>query len=178
MKELTAMPGAGITGKWRAFDPLGLSTMVGEDTLLFYREAEIKHGRLCMLASLGIFVGEKYHPFFGGALAGPAALTIQKTPVDYQFFWWAIVVVLGVPEILNARALSIAQQKVMDDSYTPGDWDFDPLGLKDTRVADLWTFTPDKFHELQTKELNNGRLAMIAAAGMLAQEMGNGKTIF
>merc|ERR1712036_99918 len=44
-----------------------------------------------------------------------------------------------------------------------GDLGFDPLGLKPTDPAEL--------KEMQTKELNNGRLAMIATAGMIVQEL-------
>ena len=40
---------------------------------------------------------------------------------------------------------------------------FDPLGLKPTE--------PEALKELQTKELNNGRLAMIAIAAFTAQEL-------
>ena len=32
----------------------------------FYREVELKHGRVAMLASLGFLVGEQFHPLFGG----------------------------------------------------------------------------------------------------------------
>jgi light-harvesting complex I chlorophyll a/b binding protein 1 len=47
---------------------------------------------------------------------------------------------------------------------------FDPLGLKPTDPAEL--------KEMQTKELNNGRLAMIAAAGMIVQELATGEKLF
>ena len=47
--------------------------------------------------------------------------------------------------------------------YTPGDLSFDPLGLAPS--------DPAEFKAMQTKELNNGRLAMIAIAGMIAQEL-------
>ncbi|CAN0439100.1 unnamed protein product, partial [Scytosiphon promiscuus] len=49
------------------------------------------------------------------------------------------------------------------EDYTPGDLGFDPLGLKPKTEAALAT--------MQTKELNNGRLAMIGIAGMLVQEL-------
>jgi Chlorophyll A-B binding protein len=32
------------------FDPLGLSAGKSEETLAWYRAAELKHGRVCMLA--------------------------------------------------------------------------------------------------------------------------------
>ena len=55
------------------------------------------------------------------------------------------------------------------ENYYPGDIGFDPLGLKPAAPAD--------FANMQTKELNNGRLAMIAAAGMCVQEQVNGQPI-
>jgi len=51
-----------------------------------------------------------------------------------------------------------------------GDMGFDPLGLKPTNAAEL--------KEMQTKELNNGRLAMIAVAGMIVQEGISGDKLF
>ena len=53
--------------------------------------------------------------------------------------------------------------------YTPGDIGYDPLGIKPT--------DPAEFAEMQTKEINNGRLAMVGAAGMIVQELIDGKTI-
>jgi N utilization substance protein A len=48
------------------------------------------------------------------------------------------------------------KERVSTEDYTPGDLGFDPLGLKPT--------SPAEFKEMQNKELNNGRLAMIFVA--------------
>jgi hypothetical protein len=37
-----------------------------------YQEAETKHGRVAMLAFLGIVIGEMVNPLFDGAITGPA----------------------------------------------------------------------------------------------------------
>merc|ERR1712232_1385801 len=57
----------------------------------------------------------------------------------------------------------------MRDDHFPGDIGFDPLGLKPE--------DPEEFDLMVTKELQNGRLAMLAAAGFLAQEAVDGKGI-
>ena len=54
--------------------------------------------------------------------------------------------------------------------YASGDLGFDPLGLKPNNPAEL--------KDMQTKELNNGRLAMIAIAGMVGQELSTGNKLF
>ena len=45
----------------KGFDPLNCSTNIS--TLRRYREAEIKHGRLAMLGSVGWPLAEIYHPY-------------------------------------------------------------------------------------------------------------------
>lgn len=50
-----------------------------------------------------------------------------------------------------------------------GDYNWDPAGLKPSG--------PTEFATLQAKEINNGRLAMIGVAGMIVQELVNGKGI-
>jgi len=52
--------------------------------------------------------------------------------------------------------------------YVPGDIGFDPLGLKPE--------DPEEFRQMQTKELQNGRLAMLAAFGFMIQEGATGQT--
>merc|ERR1712086_770073 len=56
------------------------------------------------------------------------------------------------------------------ENYYPGDLGFDPLGLKPSDAKE--------FVDMQDGELNNGRLAMLAAAGMCVQEQVTGQAIF
>ena len=76
---------------------------------------------------------------------------------------------------LRLTVLSLKKEKekketfTLRESYYPGDLAFDPLGLKPS--------DPAKFAAMQSKELSNGRLAMIAAAGMCVQEQINGQGI-
>jgi hypothetical protein len=157
------------------FDPLGFSTTVDSGKLLFYREVELKHGRVAMLAALGFLVGEQYHPLFGGDIDVPSYLAFQQTPLEK--FWPAVVAAIAIPEIFSVQTFQDPDEgrlfgglwKIKTD-HVPGDLGFDPLGLKPK--------DPKEFKTMQTKELNNGRLAMIAMAGMVAQEIATGQKLF
>jgi hypothetical protein len=163
---------AGVSAPMNYFDPLGFSTTVDAGKLLFYREVELKHGRVAMLAALGILVGEQFHPLFGGDIDVPAAFAFQQTPLEA--FWPAVVAAIAIPEIYSVFSfkepgLKSANQWTIREDHEPGNLGFDPLGLKPT--------DPKELKEMQTKELNNGRLAMIATAGMIAQELANGNKV-
>jgi len=162
---------AGITAPFGYFDPLGLATTVTAGKLLFYREVELKHGRVAMLASLGMLVGEQFHPLFGGDIDVPAYIAFQQTPLET--FWPAVVAAIAIPEIFSVFTFqdpTKGEMWAMKEDHVPGDLGFDPLGLKPT--------DPQELKAMQAKELNNGRLAMIAAAGMIAQEIATGQKLF
>jgi len=173
---------AGITAPLDFFDPLGFCTDITEGKLCFYREVELKHGRVAMLAALGFLVGEQFHPLFGGNIDVPSYMAFQQTPL--QTFWPAVVAAIAIPEAFSVLTFQSPEKElasgkneggestfwVMKTDRTPGDLGFDPLGMKPTNPKDL--------KEMQNKELNNGRLAMIAAAGMVAQELATGQKLF
>jgi len=166
---------AGVTAPMGFFDPLGFTTNINEGKLLFYREVEIKHGRVGMLAALGILVGEQFHPLFGGDIDVPSYVAFQQTPL--QAFWPAVIAAIAIPEVFSVFGFNEPDDGgsgfewwTMKSGRTPGDVGFDPLGLKPS--------DPAEFREMQTKEINNGRLAMIAAAGMIAQEVATGQKLF
>jgi light-harvesting complex I chlorophyll a/b binding protein 4 len=181
LAKAKSMPG--VTGPLDFFDPMGFCTDCSDGKLCFYREVEVKHGRVAMLASLGFIVGENFHPLFGGNIDVPSYLAFQQTPL--QTFWPAVVAAIAIPELFsvftfNEPFYNDAGEKVDDPNDSPlwtvktdrvgGDFGWDPMGLRPT--------DPKEFKEMQTKELNTGRLAMIAAAGMVAQELASGKKLF
>merc|ERR1712115_559342 len=144
-----------------------------------FREAETTHGRVAMLAVVGFLVTEapfSFHPLFDTAARdiGPAIRHLDDVRSAAPFFFEILAVVIGSLEL--GRSLrgwekpGNEENKVLRDDYYPGDIGFDPLGLK-----------PDTFEEfsvMSTKELQHGRLAMLGIAGIVAQELINGKEIF
>merc|ERR1719337_455038 len=91
----------GVTGPLGFWDPLGFCSdeKLTEGKLKFYREVELKHGRVGMLAALGFVVGENFHPLFGGNIDAPAYLAFQQTPLET--FWPLVVLTIAIPEIYS-----------------------------------------------------------------------------
>merc|ERR1719217_1416594 len=91
----------GVTEPLGFWDPLGFCSdeKLTEGKLKFYREVELKHGRVGMLAALGFVVGENFHPLFGGNIDAPAYLAFQQTPLET--FWPAVVLAIAIPEIYS-----------------------------------------------------------------------------
>lgn len=130
------------------------------------------HGRVAMLATVGYLVGEAASPVvWNGAVSGPANDQLAQIPGPLFAF---LTLFIGVCETYRATVgwvePTTGQLWTIRDTYYPGDLGFDPLGLKPS--------DDKEFATMQTKELQNGRLAMLGAAGMCAQELVNHKTIF
>merc|ERR1740127_394890 len=122
---------AGVTEPFGFWDPLGFSEGKPDGRLRFYREVELKHARVAMLAALGLVVGEQYHPLFGGGIDTPAYKAFQETPL--QTFWPAVVAAIAIPEMFSVFQFQNPDQAgswKMKLDHIPGDLGFDPLGLK------------------------------------------------
>merc|ERR1719247_1291120 len=160
--------GANVLGE---FDPAGFLENKSQDEVFRLREAELAHGRVSMLASVGFLVQEKFHPLFSGD-GGPAIDQIPGLPI---WLWGAMLAGIGsVEQIRIAKGwakVDPATNKAasaLREGYYPGDLAFDPLNLKPEGA--------EEFRLMQEKELSHCRLAMIAAAGFLAQEAVSGQT--
>merc|ERR1719161_2098443 len=98
--EFKAKEMAGVTGPFGFWDPVGFASPGMDDgKLYFYREVELKHGRVGMLAALGFLVGESFHPLFGGDIDVPSYIAFQQTPL--QNFWPGVLAAIAIPEILQ-----------------------------------------------------------------------------
>merc|ERR1712087_997770 len=147
------------------FDPAGFLDGKSEVEVNRYRECELTHGRVGILASLGFLVQEKFHPLFSGD-GGPAIDQIPKLP---PWVWGVMLIGITGCEIQRIAVgfspldpeTSKAPSALKPD-YIPGDLGFDPLSLKPE--------DPTELRAMQEKELAHARLGMIAAAGFLAQE--------
>jgi|EP00308_Calcidiscus_leptoporus_P009569 hypothetical protein len=152
------------------FDPANLLEGRSKGEVYRYREAELTHGRVGMLAAAGFLVQENFHPLFT-ADGGPA---IEQIPSLPPALWFGMTLGIGICESLRIQRgwadpyASMENVQALKPDYYPGDLGFDPLGLKPE--------DPAEFRKMQERELSHGRLAMLAAAGFIAQEAVTGKT--
>jgi len=162
---------AGITEPLGFFDPAGFSEGISEGRMRFYREVELKHCRIGMLAALGFLTAEQFHPLFGGDIDAPSYLAFQQTPLEkFWAFPVSCISILEVWSVFTFNNPAGGEPWSIRSDHKPGDFGFDPLKLKPE--------DPKEFLEMQNKELNNGRLAMLAAAGMIVQELVTGQKLF
>jgi xanthosine utilization system XapX-like protein len=59
-----------------------------------FRESELKHGRLAMVAFLGILVGENWNPLFEQQISGPAIYQFQQADALNTYLW--VFVLFGI----------------------------------------------------------------------------------
>lgn len=158
------------------FDPAGFCDKASVRDIRRWRESEITHGRVSMLAAVGFIVGEQLEDFpaffnFDGSITGPAIYQFQQVR---QGFWEPLLICIGLAESYRVSVGWATPTgtgfNALKDDYEMGNLGFDPLNLKPT--------DPAAYKELQTKELNNGRLAMIAIAAFVAQELVEKTEIF
>eukprot|EP01035_Chromulina_nebulosa_P020044 gene20044-26024_t len=157
------------------FDPIGLSKGKDAATLKQWRDAEIKHGRVAMLATFGLLTQEILKNPLG--IDGPAIRHFDLVDEKFPEFATVFLLISAFIEgwtITNkweprseTRGLNRAARLKADSE--PGDLNWDPLGWYPT--------DPSEQAIIKTKELQNGRLAMLGVAGIVAQELIDGKEI-
>jgi len=146
----------------RGFDPFNFSS--DPSALNWYRESEIKHARIAMLASVGWVLSELSHNSIASQLGLKSILNLSdKVPSILNggldrtnpLFWVGAISAAAALEFISIRK----DGGVMTE---PGDFNFDPLGLAGK--------TDKRQFFNKEAELFNGRLAMLAITGFAAQE--------
>lgn len=169
------------------FDPLGFGK---DNRVVPFRHAELKHGRLAMLAAVAWPLQEIFHPILVDALRSSElgassidvlAETAGKSPSllnggleQFQVLpALAVGVFLGsvleLQDIKDREAKGLAFNEYKLDSVA-GDLNFDPLNIASGLPA-------DQRLGAQKAEMVNGRLAMIAVTSYVAIEFVFGKSI-
>ncbi|CAM9819062.1 unnamed protein product, partial [Ectocarpus sp. 6 AP-2014] len=165
---VSTLPGAPFADG-KVWDPVGLSSEADPDDIKKWRETEIKHGRVAMLASVGVLVAENFHPLFlGPDYIGPAIFHFEEITARFPQFWALTLLAIAWLEYRQinigfAELDPVTGEGGMRLDYVPGDLGFDPLGLAPE--------DEDELNVMKTKELNHGRLAMIGITGMIVQEL-------
>jgi len=144
----------GVTQPLGYFDPLGFCRTGDKAGFRLARVAELKHGRVAMLASAGAVVQHfvKFPlPGFDDPMLAKGLGAVFCPPAS--FGCGVLFVLAGVLELFVWTD---------DLSREPGDFG-DPWGVGQ--------YTTD----MRNKELNNGRVAMFTALGIIAAEIQTGK---
>jgi len=146
------------------FDPIGFA--VDTPTLMNYREAEVKHARLAMLAAAGWPLSEVldakiasvfgFTPLVDASDRVPSVLNGGLDQVS-PLYW---VLVVGLASAIEVKGTISAQENAKE--YFPGNFGFDPLGL--------YPKDDEGKQRMQLAEIKHGRLAMIAVTAFAVQE--------
>ena len=89
---------------FRFFDPAGFTKGISDEQLRWYRAAELKHGRVCMLAFTGWLVQSVNHVSFAGTI--DSAGTSFKQIGELKFYeQWDAIPPAGRLQILSAIGL-------------------------------------------------------------------------
>mmetsp|Transcript_17759 Transcript_17759/g.25071 ORF Transcript_17759/g.25071 Transcript_17759/m.25071 type:complete len:276 (+) Transcript_17759:69-896(+) len=148
------------------FDPLGFAK--NRELLFEYREAEVKHARLAMLAAAGWPISELYDARIASYFhIEPAVDAYDRAPSLFNGgmdrispVWWGFCV--GLTAAIDLYGVQRARAAGADSGYIPGDLDFDPLGLYPDEPVDR--------KNMELAEIKHGRLAMIAVTAFSVQE--------
>ena len=140
------------------FDPLQIAD--NSEKLAWYREAEVKHARLAMLAAFGWPISEVAN--FGKLLTsdGRAPSLLNGGLGEVNGVYWGAVVALAV--FWEAKGLDKQYGKKTD--YLPGMLGFDPLGADSPGMRNA--------------EITNGRIAMLAITAFALEEAVTKSAIF
>jgi len=169
--------------------PLGRVILedVQPEAITWFQNAEIKHGRVAMVATIGFMV-QKFGVHFPLYL-GPTGSNVFSPASDEA---WLLSSTSGVTfsDIATAAPLDAIgmvpaagwlqiffvagwfeciayQRQWVDGGSVPGDYGYDPLGFTKREGG----FESDELKSLRMKEIKNGRVAMMTIAAWVSNEL-------
>jgi hypothetical protein len=168
--------------------PLGARILqdTNPNAIKWFQNAEIKHGRIAMIATIGFMVQKSgvhfplylgptgsnaFHPesatnWYLSSTSGVTFSDIAKAaPLDAI----KMVPAEGWLQIFFAAGLFEAvafQRQWNEEGRVPGDYGYDPLGFTKREGG----FDSDEIKSLRMKEIKNGRVAMMTMAAWVSNE--------
>jgi len=168
--------------------PLGARILqdTNPNAIKWFQNAEIKHGRIAMIATIGFMVQKSgvhfplylgptgsnaFHPesatnWYLSSTSGVTFSDIAKAaPLDAI----KMVPAEGWLQIFFAAGLFEAvafQRQWNEEGRVPGDYGYDPLGFTKREGG----FDSDEIKSLRMKEIKNGRVAMMTIAAWVSNE--------
>jgi len=159
------------------FDPLGFAS--NKRLLPWYREAELAHGRVCMLAVLGFTVqtgGAKWEPFitrYPTDSSDPLKAATQVPIIG----WLQILVVIALSELWRYENVI----SKYDQGVKPGDLGWNPTapagGNRPKWFGPTFTakYEPEEWNLMKLREIKHARLAMLGFGFMVCQNAASGR---
>jgi hypothetical protein len=148
----------------KVWDPLELGSQGTEQTLAWFRHAEIKHSRAAMLASVGYLV-QVNGVHFPGMISPSAGLSFADLSAMTPYAAWEATPVEGKLQIAAVAFIIELMSESMDTHYmrggTPG-----VIGLKD--YFQSTKMSAEESLRRETAELKHGRAAMLFLASIIA----------
>ncbi|CAE7665483.1 FCPE, partial [Symbiodinium necroappetens] len=155
--ELGACPPLGY------WDPFGMMAFQDEEKFRRNRELELKHGRICMVATIGMIVPDLFGRF-GGYLSPSMDLKFSDIPCTIEAIY-------KVPTFGWLQVFALAGAIEAKNQAFPENYGYPPFWGR------INTLEPEEKQKKLLAEINNGRLAMVAMAAIVAQNGATGQSL-